>query len=54
LTANDDPAAGSVEILNKAKTRARDLVDLGVQIEPFAIQTCEAVFDFDKFYADVQ
>jgi hypothetical protein len=27
---------------------------LGVQIEPFAIQTCEAVFDFDKFYADVQ
>ena len=55
ITDDDDPHANDKALKNSAITRARDLYDLGVQIDPFYISNPgrKEVFDPGKFYDDI-
>jgi ATP-dependent DNA helicase 2 subunit 1 len=50
ITDNDDPHAGDKSARSQAAVRAKDLYDLGVIIELFAISQPDQVFDREKFY----
>ncbi|KAF3907953.1 hypothetical protein ABW21_db0206510 [Orbilia brochopaga] len=52
ITDNDNPETDK-KLRGNAQTRARDLYDLGVRIEPFFISTPSHEFDKSLFYADV-
>ncbi|EPS41994.1 hypothetical protein H072_3992 [Dactylellina haptotyla CBS 200.50] len=52
ITDNDNPEADK-KARTAAQTRAKDLYDLGVRIEPFFISTPTHEFDKTLFYADV-
>ncbi|KAF3909626.1 hypothetical protein AA313_de0207015 [Arthrobotrys entomopaga] len=52
ITDNDNPESDK-KARTAAQTRAKDLYDLGVQIEPFFISTPTHEFDKSLFYADV-
>jgi ATP-dependent DNA helicase 2 subunit 1 len=55
ITDDDDPHSDDKALKNSAITRARDLYDLGVQIDPFYISNpgSKAGFDPSKFYDDI-
>lgn len=55
ITDDDDPHANDKALKNSAITRARDLYDLGVQIDPFYISNPgrKSAFDPGKFYDDI-
>ncbi|KAI1073678.1 hypothetical protein F5B20DRAFT_574617 [Whalleya microplaca] len=53
ITDNDNPHGGDKEIRDAAAYRAKDLYDLGVSIELFAITRNHQNFDFSKFYDDI-
>ncbi|KAI1394203.1 ku70 protein [Hypoxylon trugodes] len=53
ITDNDNPHKGSKQIKETAACRAKDLYDLGVTIELFAITRGDEKFDFSKFYNDI-
>ncbi|KAI1764567.1 ku70 protein [Hypoxylon sp. FL1150] len=53
ITDNDDPHGDNKDYKEKAITRAKDLFDLSVTIELFAITRDEKKFDFTKFYDDI-
>ncbi|KAI5796272.1 SPOC like C-terminal domain-containing protein [Peziza echinospora] len=54
ITDNDDPHAADKALKNSAITRARDLYDLGVRIDPFYISNPgKDEFDLAKFYDDI-
>ncbi|KAF8246426.1 protein Ku70 [Wilcoxina mikolae CBS 423.85] len=55
ITDDDDPHAHDKALKNSAITRARDLYDLGVQIDPFFMSNPgrTAPFDPSKFYDDI-
>lgn len=54
ITDNDNPHENQKALKNSAITRARDLYDLGVQIDPFFISYPGGkVFDRSKFYDDI-
>jgi len=55
ITDDDDPHAHDKALKNSAITRARDLYDLGVQIDPFFMSNPgrKAPFDPSKFYDDI-
>ncbi|KAL7628805.1 ATP-dependent DNA helicase II subunit 1 [Parahypoxylon ruwenzoriense] len=53
ITDNDDPHSGSKQIKESSVTRAKDLYDLGVTIELFAITRGNEQFRFSKFYDDI-
>lgn len=50
VTDNDDPHAGDKAFRSAATVRARDLYDLGVNIELFPISGPDHEFDTAKFY----
>ncbi len=50
ITDNDDPHAGDKAARSAAAVRAKDLYDLGVQIELFPIGRAGSSFDLTKFY----
>jgi ATP-dependent DNA helicase 2 subunit 1 len=50
VTDNDDPHAGDTSQRDPAAQRAKDLYDLGVSIELFAISKPGHTFDRTKFY----
>jgi ATP-dependent DNA helicase 2 subunit 1 len=50
VTDNDDPHAGDTSQRDPAAQRAKDLYDLGVSIELFAISKPSHAFDRTKFY----
>lgn len=50
ITDNDDPHAHDKKSKEAAATRAKDLYDLGVTIDLFAITRDDAKFDLTKFY----
>ncbi|KAK6354922.1 ATP-dependent DNA helicase II subunit 1 [Orbilia brochopaga] len=52
ITDNDNPETDK-KARTSAQTRAKDLYDLGVRIEPFFISTPSHEFDKSLFYADV-
>jgi len=55
ITDDDDPHANDKPLKTAAITRARDLYDLGVQIDPFYVSNPgrKAAFDPGKFYDDI-
>ncbi|KAI0890363.1 ku70 protein [Annulohypoxylon maeteangense] len=53
ITDNDDPHKDDRKIKENAAYRAKDLYDLGVTIELFAITRGDEKFDFSKFYDDI-
>ncbi|KAI1774107.1 ku70 protein [Hypoxylon cercidicola] len=53
ITDNDDPHGDNKDYKDKAITRAKDLYDLSVTIDLFAITRDEKKFDFSKFYDDI-
>ncbi|CAI7589637.1 unnamed protein product [Penicillium bialowiezense] len=53
VTDNDDPHSGNKALRSAATVRARDLYDLGVNIELFPISEPEREFDVAKFYDDI-
>lgn len=54
ITDNDNPHGNDRALKNSAITRARDLYDLGVRIDPFYISNPGAPeFDPSKFYEDI-
>jgi ATP-dependent DNA helicase 2 subunit 1 len=55
ITDEDDPHANDKALKNSAITRARDLYDLGVQIDPFYMSNpgSKSRFDPSKFYDDI-
>ncbi|KAI1142924.1 ku70 protein [Hypoxylon sp. FL0543] len=53
ITDNDNPHHGDKELKGPAINFAKDLYDLGVTIELFAITRGEEKFDFSKFYDDI-
>ncbi|KAF3936943.1 hypothetical protein ABW19_dt0207695 [Dactylella cylindrospora] len=53
ITDNDNPETEDKKARNAAATRAKDLYDLGVRIEPFFISTPTHEFDKSLFYADI-
>ncbi|BFZ63850.1 ATP-dependent DNA helicase II subunit 1 [Saitoella coloradoensis] len=53
ITDNEDPHASNPQARKSAFTRARDLNDLGIRIEPFFIRSGEGKFDVSKFWEQV-
>ncbi|KAK9479159.1 SPOC like C-terminal domain-containing protein [Lipomyces japonicus] len=53
LTSNDDPNPENADIKRAARTRVRDLLELGIRIEPFFFSTPRHAFDISKYYADI-
>ncbi|KAI5867024.1 ku70 protein [Durotheca rogersii] len=53
ITDNDDPHSDNKQLKENAACRAKDLYDLGVTIELFAIARGDKTFDFSKFYDDI-
>ncbi|KAI2468937.1 ku70 protein [Annulohypoxylon bovei var. microspora] len=53
ITDNDDPHNDDKKLKENAAYRAKDLYDLGVTIELFAITRGDEKFDFSKFYDDI-
>ncbi|KAI1209924.1 ku70 protein [Annulohypoxylon truncatum] len=53
ITDNDDPHKDDKKLKENAAYRAKDLYDLGVTIELFAITRGDEKFDFSKFYDDI-
>ncbi|OTB06234.1 hypothetical protein M426DRAFT_318980 [Hypoxylon sp. CI-4A] len=53
ITDNDNPHSDNKKLKENAATRAKDLYDLGVNIELFAITRDEEKFDFSRFYDDI-
>ncbi|KAI1802788.1 ku70 protein [Daldinia bambusicola] len=53
ITDNDDPHKESKELRENAACLAKDLYDLGVTIDLFAITREDEKFDFTKFYDDI-
>lgn len=53
ITDDDDPHANNKADKDAALTRARDLYDLGVIIDPFYISYNGKTFDPSKFYEDI-
>ncbi|KAI1462045.1 ku70 protein [Annulohypoxylon moriforme] len=53
ITDNDDPHKDDKKLKDNAAYRAKDLYDLGVTIELFAITRGDDKFDFSKFYDDI-
>ncbi|KAI0175742.1 ku70 protein [Hypoxylon sp. FL1284] len=53
ITDNDNPHGDNKDYKDKAITRAKDLYDLSVTIELFAITRDDDKFDFGKFYDDI-
>ncbi|KAI1376233.1 hypothetical protein F4677DRAFT_454504 [Hypoxylon crocopeplum] len=53
ITDNDDPHSDNKLLKENAARRAKDLYDLGVTIELFAITRDDEKFDFSKFYDDI-
>lgn len=53
ITDEDNPHANEKDIRRSTVTRARDLNDLGIKIEPIFISTMKKPFDTRKFYDDI-
>jgi ATP-dependent DNA helicase 2 subunit 1 len=54
FTCNDQPHAANLTLERQAKQRAKDLHDVGIQLEVFPILTESIIkFDFKKFFQDV-
>ncbi|CAG7941686.1 unnamed protein product [Penicillium olsonii] len=53
VTDNDDPHSENKALRSAATVRARDLYDLGVNIELFPISEPDREFDAAKFYEDI-
>ncbi|KXJ95589.1 SPOC like C-terminal domain-containing protein [Microdochium bolleyi] len=53
ITDNDDPHANDKKSKEAAATRAKDLYDLGVTIDLFAITRGDTKFELTKFYDDI-
>ncbi|EIW83647.1 Ku DNA-binding complex, Ku70 subunit [Coniophora puteana RWD-64-598 SS2] len=53
ITDNDDPHPGTKQLLTSARTTLVDLIESGVQVEPFFIGTEDRPFDPTKFYSSV-
>lgn len=54
VTDEDDPHASDKALRNGSITRARDLYDLGIRIDPFFISNpAKGGFDSSKFYDDI-
>lgn len=53
ITDNDDPHMDNKSAKQAAVTRARDLNDLGIKIEPVFITTQTKPFDPNKFYEEI-
>ncbi|KAI1097498.1 hypothetical protein F4804DRAFT_347134 [Jackrogersella minutella] len=53
ITDNDDPHKDDKALKENAARQAKDLYDLGVTIELFAITQGDDKFDFSKFYDDI-
>ncbi|KAI1408899.1 ku70 protein [Hypoxylon sp. FL1857] len=53
ITDNDNPHDDDKKLKETAAYRAKDLYDLGVNIELFAITRDDEKFDFSKFYDDI-
>ncbi|CAF4913598.1 unnamed protein product, partial [Rotaria sp. Silwood1] len=54
FTCNDQPHASNLTLERQAKQRAKDLNDVGIQLEVFPILTETIIrFDFKKFFQDV-
>ncbi|KAI0382115.1 ku70 protein [Hypomontagnella monticulosa] len=53
ITDNDDPHRGDKDQNRIAARHAKDLYDLGVTIDLFAITRGDEKFDFSKFYDDI-
>ena len=54
FTCNDQPHAGNLTLERQAKQRAKDLNDVGIQVEVFPILTeSKTKFDYKKFFQDV-
>ncbi|CDM35978.1 hypothetical protein DTO013E5_5481 [Penicillium roqueforti] len=53
VTDNDNPHADNKAMRSAATVRARDLYDLGVNIELFPISQSDHEFDTSKFYDDI-
>ncbi|KAK9471151.1 SPOC like C-terminal domain-containing protein [Dipodascopsis tothii] len=53
VTDNDCPHEGDAALQKSTRTRATDLFELGIRIEPFFIQSPDHPFDPYKFYASM-
>jgi ATP-dependent DNA helicase 2 subunit 1 len=54
FTCNDQPHASNLTLERQAKQRAKDLNDVGIQLEVFPILTESIIkFDFKRFFQDV-
>ncbi|CAF3166586.1 unnamed protein product [Rotaria socialis] len=54
FTCNDQPHASNLTLERQAKQRAKDLNDVGIELEVFPILTQTIIrFDFKKFFQDV-
>lgn len=53
ITDEDDPHGADKNVRQSAITRARDLNDLGIKIEPIFVSTLQKKFDSRKFYDDI-
>ena len=54
FTCNDQPHAGNLTLERQAKQRAKDLNDVGIEVEVFPILTeTRTKFDYKKFFQDV-
>ncbi|KAL1917048.1 uncharacterized protein VTP21DRAFT_5246 [Calcarisporiella thermophila] len=53
ITNEDDPHSMSPHLRNAAKTRARDLIELGIYIELFGIDKADKKFNYDAFYKEI-
>ncbi|UJR15032.1 hypothetical protein I4U23_002006 [Adineta vaga] len=54
FTCNDQPHASNLTLERQAKQRAKDLNDVGIQVEVFPILTeTRTTFDYKKFFQDV-
>ena len=54
FTCNDQPHASNLTLERQAKQRAKDLNDVGIEVEVFPILTeTRTKFDYKKFYQDV-
>ncbi|XP_077994569.1 X-ray repair cross-complementing protein 6-like [Glandiceps talaboti] len=53
FTNNDNPHAGDVGAQRQAKTKAKDLNELGIDLELMHLQSSDRPFDVTKFYQDI-
>ncbi|RDD40807.1 X-ray repair cross-complementing protein 5 [Trichoplax sp. H2] len=53
FTNNDDPHEGNLSLKRLAQTKAKDLNDIGIEIELMHIQSANNIFDITKFYQDI-